>query len=351
MLGQGFGRLQLKTFGDIAIVLDASESAWEYRDVILRAATQLFEKLPAGVVKELYFLSNPKHYDANRLQRNAAKWWEQNRLRGSFLTPILEQVANSRVVVIGSGRLYDLDDWQETNWNSGLYFMKIGESLRGQLEIGEEVEELSQLLSCLYDTIISVEISGDGFMPYYWSNPEYKLLITEKFTLAGSNLENPSVSVGFFGTDVKARVIRKSSDEFKFLEPAEDQAEEVWKPLTQEECLVFRKALKGQEFTCPICGKQHLVSGLRCDHNSILGEPIYPSLAKKKGFVFFKETSNGVFYRSHPVNVVKIGSAAVAVALGNRAMIYEYDVTERQWMEKDYIKPYYAFKDTYMAVI
>lgn len=351
MLGQGFGRLQLKTFGDIAIVLDASESAWEYRDAILRAATQLFENLPAGAAKELYFLSNPKRYDTNRLHRNAAKWWEQNRLRGSFLTPILEQVENSKVVVIGSGRIYDLEDWQETNWSSSLYFMKIGESIRGQLAIGEEVEELSQLLSCLYDTIVSVEISGDGFMPYYWSNPEYKLLITERITLAGSNLENPSVSVGFFGTDVKARVVRKSSDEFKSFEFTENQAEETWKPLTQEECLVFRKALKGQEFSCPICGKQHLVSGLRCDRNSILGEPIYPSLAKKKGFVFFKDTSNGVFYRFHPVSAVKIGDSAVAVAFGSRAMVYEYNMTERRWVGKDYIEPYYAFEDTYIAVI
>lgn len=348
---EGFGCLRLRAFEDVAIVVDASESAWEHREDVLRAVAQLLERLPAGAAKQLYFLSNPRRYDASRLERNAVRWWEQNRLRGSFLAPVLQEIEDSKVVVIGTGRIYDLDDWQETKWNSSLYFLRIGESLKGESKIGEEVEELSHLVSCLCDTIVSVEISGEGFMPYYWSNPQYRLLVGRRTMLVGSNLENPSVSVGFYGTDVNARVVTRSNDESRPLETAEYHADDSWKQLTQEECVTFRKALRGQEFACPVCGKEHPASCLRCDRNSILGAPIYPSLGKKKGFVFFKDTSDEVAYKFHPVNAVKIGDGVVAVAVGSKAMVHQYDVTESRWMEKGHIEPYHALEDTYIALV
>jgi hypothetical protein len=351
MLEQGFGLLQPKAFGDVSIVLDASESACEYQEAILQAAVQLFEKLPAGIAKGLYFLSNPKRYDVSKLPRNAVKWWEQNRLRGSFLTSILEQVENSKVVVIGSGPIYDLEDWQESRWASKLYFIKVGESLRGGLEIGEEIEDSSQALSCLHDPVISVEITGTGFMPYYWSNPKYKLSIGDRVTLQGSNLENLSVFVGFFGSDVKAYIVKRSGEECTLLKSAEDKEQVAWSTLSDEECEIFYKAINGEEFTCLVCRRNHLPSGLKCDRSSILGEPVYPTLGKRRGFVFFKETPDGILFRFHPASAARIGNTTVAVALGGRAKIYEYNLAEEQWGEKGYLKPYHALEDGYIAVI
>lgn len=351
MLEQGVGTLQLKAFENVAIVLDASESAANCQETVMQMGVRLLDSLPVGAAREVYFLSNPRVYDARELQRNTSKWRQQNQLRGSFLTPILERVHDCNVVVIGSGWVYDLDDWQDSEWSSKIFLMSVGESLRGQSAVGEEVDDVPHLLSYLHDPIVAVEITGESFMPYCWSNPEYRLVPESMIRLTGTNLQDHSVSVEYFGSEVKARVVRKSSEEFRSLKSAQRQIEEEWRPLTRDECSVFHQAVKGEEFTCPICHECHSVPGLRCDRRSgILGRPIYPSLGNNKGFVFFKETADGISYRFHPVNALRIGDSAVAVASGSVATAYEYNARQKKWLAKDRVKPYHALSDMYVAV-
>lgn len=351
LLAQGFGLLQTESSRDVAVVIDASESAWEYREEILQVAVQLFENLPASIGKSLYFLGNPETYDISKLQGYSTKWWEQNKKRGSFISPILEHANNSSVIVIGSGIIYDLEDWQGSQWDSKLHFLKFGESLRGGVEIAEESNDLSEALDCLYNPIISIEISGTSFMPYNWTNPKYILSTGEIVTLQGQNLEDPSISIAFFGSDVKAKIVRRSGQFCIPLKSVDYKEQLNWSTLQDKECEIFHKAMNGERITCPICAKNHLVSGLRCDSNSIRGEVIFSSLREDKGFVFFKETPNGVLFRVHPVSVAKIGDAEVAIISGSRAKIYKYNQTEQQWRESGYLKPYQAFEDGYMAVI
>lgn len=354
MLEEGFSFLNTKTLGNIAVVLDASSSAWEYQDVILQVAVHLFETLPAGISKKLYFLSNSKEYDFNRLSRDAPKWWRENNFRGSFLTPILERLGNCKVVVIGSGLIYDLEDWRDSEWASKLFFVKAGESLRAALAIGEEVDciQLPELLSRLHDPIVSVEIGGIAFMPYYWSNHGYKLSLGRENHLRGSSLEDFSTALAFFGNGVKARIRRASGAEEEVpLECLMPEIKEEWEALTKEEAEVFKKAVKDEQFVCLICGKRHSPSTLKCYQGaSILGQPVYPSFGTRRGFVAFKETHSAVLFSFHIVNSIKIGEGKVAIASGSRAKVYEYNPLEERWLERGELKPYCAFGGKYLVV-
>jgi hypothetical protein len=336
MLIEKFGLIDVKPFKDAAIILDASESAAESREIIVETARQLIEKLPSGSIKGLYFLSNGKNYEANKLTRNSAVWWEQNRLRGSFLTPVLEQIPESMAVVIGSGIIHDLEDWQDSRWKSNLKFFKVKDTLRGESRIGDEFQEISQVVSLFHDPIISIEISGIGFMPFFWNNPEYKLTFSGVVKLNGSNLDNPAVSLGYFGNEMKVLVVRKSGEEeILTLKPTDSQIQSPWKWLPDDEAGIFHHAAKGEDFNCLICGQQHPASRIRCDSNSILGEPVYPSLGKKRGFVLFKEKGNQVQYSFHPVNAIKMADCSVAVSLdGKTAWIYQFDQSGNKWREK-----------------
>jgi len=347
-----FGIIDIKPFKDVAIVLDASESASECQETIVKTTIQLIEKLPRGSIKGLYFLSNSKQYDIDKLLRNSATWWEQNKLRGSFLTPVLEQIKESMAVVIGSGPIYDLEDWQDSFWNSNLYFYKVKDTLRGDWKIGQEFQELSQATSFLFDPILSIEITGTGFMPFYWNNPEYKLSFAAGVKLIGSNFYNPSVTLGYFGDDVKAEILRKSGEETIALKSVDYQEQDTWNTLTERESEIFHRASRGEEFTCIICGHKHPASRIRCDTNSILGEPIYPSLGKKRGFILFKENTNKVCFKFHPVSVIQIHDHSVAISLdGKEAQIYELDPTENQWQEKMDFNHYHASGDSRILFI
>jgi len=356
MLKEGVALLNMKSIGDVAVVLDASESAQEYRDAIMKTAIQLFEKLPAGINKKLYFLSNAKEHDFSKLSRYAAKWWKENSSRGSFITPILEHVRNCKVVVVGSGPIYDLQDWQDSAQISNFLFVKVGESLCGELDVGEEIDstQTGELPSRLYCRIDSVEIGGAGFMPYYWSNSKYELHLGDRSYLKGSNLEDFSTTVAFFGSNVKARIISGTDDEEANLEPwgAEfGEAGEDWKALSDQEVQVFKKAAKGEPFICLVCGKKHEAWTLSCYEDAfILGQPVYPSLGKRKGFILFKEVPKTVLFSFWPVNVIKIGENKVAIAIGSQAKIHEYDARQGKWVEKGKLMPYYSLDGKYLVV-
>lgn len=357
MLEHGFSELNLKVSKDVVVALDASESAGAYQDEICRVALQLIENQHSYTTISLFFLGNPEAYDARELKRNAKTWWQQNRSRGSFIRPIMERMPASDVVVIGSGAVYDLDDWWETDPGSTIYLMKVGATLRGESRFGEEEEmdDMFQLLTCLHNPIVRVEIAGDGFMPYYWSNAAYKLVMAEAkpVRLLVSDCEDPSICVGCFGNNVRARVVRSKGEELRSLSPADCSASDDWVTLTERECLVFRQVVRDEKALCPACGVLHSMSGLRCRprDGALLGEPIYPSIRGGKGFVFFKEISGAVAYRFHPVNAVKIGDRAVAVASGSRATIYEYEESQNKWVGQGPLKPYHPLGSEYLAVL
>jgi len=354
MLPEGYATLKLEAQNDIAIIIDASESAEPYREIVMKTVSQLLDKLPAGYTNKLYYLGNATTYDAMKLSRNAGRWWQENSQRGSFITPNLQSLSACQVIVVGCGKLYDLEDWKGSDRESNLIFITARESLRNGVDIGREFDssQVPEAITSLHNPVLSVEITGDGFMPFSWDNTDYSVTIDRSASLAAINPKTYSVSVRFFGSNVVARVVRKSGDEEVRLDRAGGVMDAAcWSALTHTEATRFVKAIHGEEIDCPVCPETHSSSTLRCDRHTILGEPVYPSLAAHHGFVCFLQTSQGVQFMCLPVPVLKVGQDKVAVAHGNQAAIYEYTGKHEGWKNTGTMPAYHQLDNIYVCLL
>jgi hypothetical protein len=357
VLAEGSGHLAVNAIENVAVVVDASESAKGQKEVILELALRYLDGLPANVERKLYFLSNPEALDAASLPQNAEVWWRQKGRRGSFITPILERVKDSRVVVIGSGPIHDLEDWKDDKVMSRLVLVKTDESLRSGVESCHEVEPTQMVEP---EPIVSVEITGEDFMPYYWTNTGYSLSVGEKAALSASDLEDFSLSLRFFGTRVRARIKRRRGEEEIPLESSGIEVQQEWKTLRVEEGQVLGAAVRGDNFTCLVCGKEHPPSAVKCCDSSQSGSVsvlglrlpvVYPSLKNDKGFVVFRETHEKGLYRVHPVNVIRIAMGRVAVVLHNRPSVFDYETSQRKWIERGQLTSYHRLEGENQYVV
>ena len=354
-LPEGRGQLTVNSFEDLAIVIDASESASTDSDVILKIATQLFDRLPAGISKRLFFLGNSKQYDYKKLAQSYKLWSKENSMRGSFISPNLEGLKAGKVIVIGSGLIYDLQDWVNCLLTPNLFFVTINESLRGDIPIGREVQrdQLFDLISDLSTPVATMEIGGFNFMPYYWSNGGYKLIVGDVNYLQGSNLEDYSISVSYFGSEVTAKHQGGLNEGCGLLTELEHCEMPQWFSLKMEEVSIFKQAIQGQSYECLHGNHRHNAGELICDGDgtTILGKPVYPTLNNKKGFVLIRCNESSAVYYWHPVNVIRLDFGSVAVAHGGHAFIYGYDPDKNRWVKQKKLPQYYPMGDQYLLVL
>lgn len=346
ILKESFFQLDIKAHDSMAVILDASESADKHWEEIKTLAASLTDKLPADTDIKLYFLSSPRLYDLNHLACQSKEWKAQNRSKGSFITPVMKNIDQNtgKIIVIGSGPVYDLEDWIDTDFSGKFIFVKMEESLKGDLTIGIEIGP-SDLFSHLHDPIQSVEISGRGFMPFYWDNSGYETILGDETVIGANQLKDFSISFACYGEEVTARVKRTGSERQFTPEQLETNPEEKeeWNILSEAEADVFKQALAGSRFVCPQCKKEHPANTLKCyEGSSILGKPVYPSLGNRKGFFVFLKSENNFRFRHHPVNIIKVGDAQAAIHFGNKTTLYAFD--KGKWTAKEELHPYYRIK-------
>lgn len=357
-----FFELNSPEFETIVVILDASESAENDRPTIVEFAKKIFKKTPVDVKKRLFFLSNPQEYDIEKFEDNIAKWLNQNSKKGSFITPILSQIENAKIVIIGSGIIYDLEDWTTSEISKKLFFVKTSESMRGDLEIGSEIDRGSfdGQLSNLYNRILSVRISGNEFVPYYWDNPNYTIPDEGDIVLEAFKSENFSVRIAAYGENIKASVVKvEGTENIPLIATAKPDLLDNfhlienfginWEKLENDEEMTFKKHISSEKTDCPKCG--NIFSGaLKCDnsvHGSLLGRPIYESLKKIKGFIIFKERPEGVYYKKYTSNIVKIGYGTVARNKRFKAVISRYDPHSKKWVEQEDLPTYFPLAEGY----
>jgi hypothetical protein len=204
----------------------------------------------------------------------------------------------------------------------------------------------------LYNPISSVTISGKGFMPYYWSNPGYKLTMGDEIVLTGQNLADFSISLAFFGQNAQACLKRAEDEEQIPLQDSEIEVEDDWELLSEEESKIFHLAIRGESIVCHKCGNTLPASALRCyGGGSILGEPVYPSFGKRRGFVIFREKFGKTYYKFNAAEVIRIGKMRVARVTGSSAKVYEYETSLGKWVEKGELEPYYVFDNQWLSVV
>lgn len=349
-MNERFFRLSLDTHNSLVIVLDASESAQEQWEEILSLANNTVNKLPAHIDKRLFFLSNSQEYNFNDLNYEAKNWREENLSRGSFITPVIKSLDKNsgKIIIIGFGPVYDLEDWLETDFSGKFIFVKLGQSLKKDLNIGIEIEP-PELPGYLQNPIQSIEISGKGFMPFYWNNTGYSVILREEILLCGQQLKDFSISFSCYGKEIKARIKKNMGDEQITFNPLREKPEEKWEILNDHEADVFKLSLKGEEFICPCCQEKHSPKTLICyKEASITGEPVFSSFGTRKGFFVFQETKEKILFRHHPVNIIKVGDVQVAIISGNKTILYQYE--QGKWMEKEELPLYHCLSENQYLV-
>lgn len=347
--------LRVAGAGRVALVLDASESAARDQQRVLSLATDLLSALPASVERLLFFLGNPTPYSADLLAARGSQWCAENRNRASLVTPIFERLsrdAGTAVLLIGAGPVYDLEDWQDTPLAQRLLLAAVGESLQDGARVGEEITDpiAQELLYRFHDPITSVRFTGPGFMPLFWNNPDYRVAVTEgAVSLTGERLAD--FTIGFrclleAGGAVQAMAGRASSRETPLALLPVDTAPFPPCPtgqLTPTETAIFRHAAAHEAFTCPSCGKEHGWATLVCYAGaSILGDPVYPSLAgQQTGFVLLRTRPDAIWYQVQPFGILRLGGGRVAVKEGQRAVVYAFDEPSSRWQKTAETLPAY----------
>ncbi|MFC1596926.1 hypothetical protein ACFL5Q_03165 [Planctomycetota bacterium] len=354
-------------FRKVVLILDASESARASQPRIASLVDQVLTLLPAGTRPALYFLGNPSPYSVHLFSAHAASLFEKNRSRASLITPIWETLAeddNAEVVVIGSGRIFDLEDWQGSRLLEHTLLVNMGEMFQADCRLAEEIESPSaeQLVNRLHDPVVQVRISGPGFMPTSCTNAGYRLHIVEnRVSLLGDRLADSSVRLRFLGIDLATiEVVATRASERQTVErlsaiPPDSSFIGSTGELAETERTVFRHALRGEDFDCPLCDKQHSWATLRCREGAvILGELIYPSLQahNASGFVVFIATEDSVCYEVHPFDVLHLGPDRVAVREGAGAAIYWFDERGERWAPSgEMLQPYGALERNKYAIL
>jgi len=362
-----FIELNSPEFETIVVIVDASESAEKDWPTIVDLAKKIFQKTPAEVKKKLYFLSNPQEYDIEKFEENVGAWRKKNSKKGSFISPIFSQIKNAKIVIIGSGIIYDLEDWTTNAISQKIIFVKMSESMRGNLEIGTEIEKDSfdgQLLN-LYNRILSVKISGPEFMPYYWDNPGYSISFEGDIALKSSNIVNYSIKIATFGKNIKASIEKVEGNEKIALTSFNTNPPDIikmienygmkWEKLGKNEIEIFKNHIKSEKVQCPFpsCVKE-ITGPLRCDnpaHGKLLGRPIYESLKNIKGFVIFKDCADGVYYKQYTSEIIKIGDGTVVINKKSKAVISRYELSMKKWVEQEDLKPYFPLTGGYYVSI
>jgi mRNA-degrading endonuclease RelE of RelBE toxin-antitoxin system len=362
-----FIELNSPEFETVVVILDASESAEKDWPTIVELAKRIFQKTPAEVKKILYFLSNPQEHDIEKFEDNVGIWRKQNNKKGSFITPILNQIKDAKIVIIGSGIIYDLDDWTTSEISKKIIFVKTSESMRGNLEIGTEIERDSfdgQLLN-LHNRILSVKISGEEFLPYYWDNPGYSISFEGDIALKSSNIMNYSIKIATFGKNINAFVEKVEGNEKIALTFIDTNPPDIiniienygmkWEKLEKDEIEIFKKHIKSEKVQCPFpsCGKE-ITGPLKCDnqaHGRLLGRPIYNSLKNIKGFVILKDCVEGVYYKPYTSEIIKIDERKIALNKKSKAVIRRYEPSMKKWVEQEDLKPYFPLTGGYYVSI
>jgi hypothetical protein len=333
-------------FGKVVLVLDASESAGPHRGGVLALAAAVLSELPAGIERVLYFLGNPAPRPVAELPARGAQWMTENQRRASLITPVFERLdpaEQASVLVIGSGRIFDLEDWRGTPLLERTVLVSVGEPLQCAEALAEEMTSPApaDVVRRVWDPVTRVEISGPGFMPSLWDNPGYKLVTSSgRVALLGERLEGYPVRLRFFEGETgrvqfAARHAsgRQSGGE---LAPAEAAAAAPAASgcLPPEEAAVFQAAVVGKPFRCPCCGGQHPAEQLRClPPGSILGELVYPSLQPHEGsgFLLLSIREGRVWFEAHACAVLRLGAARVALKQAARAELYRFDERSGAW--------------------
>ncbi len=345
-LAEQWATLNPAAAGRVMLILDASQSAQSHQGEILSIAQQVLARLPARVERTIRFLGDATAYDARLFDSHAAEWVRRNSGRTSLIAPIMESAGATsvaRAAVIGSGEIFDLEDFADHPLMGNLLLASVDQPLHRGGGLGVQLPQAGADEVCrhLHNPIERISISGPGFMPLAWDNEAYGVIGDgHSLALVAGELQDYRVIVGFLVAANEAiAAVATFADGRRMplpLDPAQPLHVES-QPLgvlTAEEMEVLDKAAKDQPFTCPRCGREHRWNTGRCTKaGRIHGPPIFGCISGGAGgFVLLERSEEGVAVRRHPGRVFRLGEDRVAVFEAGQATVYSFDMARGVWL-------------------
>lgn len=348
----------------LALVLDASESAHSQWPGILRLGMDLLRSVPESACS-VYFLGDTQPYTRNDLKSHSAKFYEKNRMRASVIGPLLENISqqvDTLCIVLASGKIYDLEDWRDTQLAERLIVANFG----GETITSGACCECNPTLDQIFQTLPfrtffglpkRVDISGVSAMPFFWDNSDYRWtgqsLMAEtpqtwkvQVGLLCLNPADLTAVATIYGSNTRNACLTNSPP---YTVPPK------WKTLSQEDAEIFRQVIRDSRYHCRFCGRQHAAEFLRCrnDIRQILGRYVYSFLPapQDNSFVLFEDCGENIRFAFHACEALRIRQDAIALRAAGRTDIYTLDNTSHRWVKApEQLKQYQPISDKIYAI-
>jgi hypothetical protein len=338
-----------------ALILDVSESALPYWPVFRSLTEGVLESLAKSSQPHIYFLGNPQSYDAAEFAGHGEQWFAENSGRGSIIGPNFDALSaepEMAVAVVGSGRIFDLPDWQREPIAARTTWCKYGPNGMTGGAYSEESLVSEQLAERLNNPAVRIEIGGAAVMPVFWDDPSFYLeggrLIGEK--TAGSlrvgvlTPEENRLAASVILTDGTRRSLK--------IETCDMAAMAAWAKLPNAEFNLIRQALRKSLFQCPVCSGEHPGGTWRCPREN--DRPLFPTIERlgKIGFAIIDSGAWEARVRFHPCTSLQLNSQTVAVRRADGgADVLRFDAETEQWKVTEKIPFFYWMDDKLHALV
>jgi hypothetical protein len=355
-MNQHWVELQVEYIAQVIFVLDVSESAERAWPAIAALLRRLGDELPVRLERRLFFLGSPEEYPFEQFDAAGAEWRRRNRGRGSFLTPLFERLETEEeaaILVIGSGRLFDLDDWVGTPLLGRARFVRAGDaSLTGGI-CEEESPDAERLRQGFENPVVRIQIALPQGMPFAWDNPAYRLEGTALVAGEGASLSTRAAFLAAGDAPPSARATLADGSEkllpLKTIDPW--MPAHAWQDLTPLEAEAFRRCVRGEAYRCPRCGGRHEAEQLHCGTNGA-APLIFSSLEGLRGMVLLRDFGAAVKYHLHPCAALRLHDDVVAVNADGQVELYSLDPAGRRWRRTGRpLPPFYWLGDRTHALV
>ena len=361
-----WGKLDLTGPGQAVLVLDVSGSAKGVHQEIVALAQQILEKLPGKIARKLFFLGNGNAHDACKFSVLSNRLLKENLDRASLISPVLQAIEPSpstRIAVIGSGEIFDLEDWSHHAHLKNLLLVSMGDPMQPKGGAAKEslTREADEVCQFLCSSISKVVIGGKGFLPLHWDNEEYSLDLTSSApVLVAKDADEYGLTLHYMCADsssAQATLWEGRETSCVDLLPAEpvDPSPRLLGTLDNAEVAVFTQASRRQSFQCPRCGTIHEWNVVRCPGSGgILGARIYGSIPHSfVGLAAFRAAKETVEVHTYGDQTLPVEPGKVAIWKGGRAAIWGLDGASGQWTPcpHERLEPYFRMENGEYVVV
>ena len=325
-------------------MLDASDASDSVAAEMLRFAAEFVKEFDSVLDRRVFFLGSSIPHPIDDFRQKNGEWRQANAGRLGLIGPVLESLgmdSDVGLLILAAGQIFDCGDWTETRLSPRTTIVGFGSKLqRVPAGLGQEIPpEIDRVRERVDQRVASVEIAGDGFFPFFWSNPNYRW---ERSRLLADKTNDFVAHLGLLipkESKIDAVVTLSNGEKVtRTLDSVSPPNRQDWIRLSDAEARIVRDCVTNGKFTCTICNQTHDSRTLSCrpkQHGSLLGLSVFPTLEsyKGKGFVLFDVRKWTVEFRPHNCRHLHCPPMSVAVARNGiaNADLWNHSETSHRW--------------------